>query len=284
MSYYEKEYPDVNEVVYVRITKIQDDSIYCKLIEYGDKEGFLPITDLDKKSQANPKKYFNENKIYPMTVMRINKNNGTIDLNYNRIKADEREKYVEKFEYFVKIFKFTSEISLLSNLLMEKVLPATMWKLVQKCDINNSKEIYNTILDDPASYMEDITSNYPDLAKKTLDNVESRITRSRMIIHQEIKLFVTCQNAINVLKEILSSSSEDIAQNIKIEYVNAPKYRIVVEGKTNNECDEKLNNCLESIKKKINGNNSITLNMGSKTTVKENEITFKNLAKHAKIE
>jgi translation initiation factor 2 subunit 1 len=278
MSYYAKEYPKVDEVVCVTISRIEKDALYCKLIEYEDKEGFLPITGLNRKSHYNPKKYFKENKIYPMTVMRVDENKGIVDLSYNRIKSDdEKKKYVEKFEYFSKIFKFTHEISLLSDLLMDSILPTTMWRVLQKDDIDNSKEIYTSILDNPAAYIEDIITAHPNVAQRALDNIESRITRTYMTVHQEFNLNAICTNAINVLKEILTYPNDEV----KLEYVNAPKYRIIVEGKTEDECDLKLERCIDHLNNTISERTGIIFNIGNKTVAKEKEIFIRNLPRDA---
>lgn len=86
MSYYETDYPNLNEVVFVTIDNFTDDAIYCRLVEYKNKEGFLPITELDKKVQPNPKKHFSEKKVYPMIVMDVDTDKGVIDVSYRRIK------------------------------------------------------------------------------------------------------------------------------------------------------------------------------------------------------
>lgn len=279
MSYYSKEYPEKGDIVYTTISRIENDALYCKLIEYENKEGFLPITGLDKKSQSNPKKYFKENKIYPMTVMDIDADTGTIDLNYNRIKSDDRDKYLEKFDYCAKIFRFTHEISMLTDLFMDSILPKTMWKVLQKEDIDNSKEIYTSILDDPAKYIKEIMIDNPEMEKKTLDNIESRIVKTHMSIHQEFYLNITCNNAVNVLKKILNYQNDDA----KIEYVNAPKYRIIVEGKTDDECDTKLKACINYLKTAASEWTGVMFSIGSRIVAREKEIFIKHLANNANI-
>lgn len=274
MSYYETNYPNLNEVVFVTIDNFTDDAIYCRLVEYKNKEGFLPITELDKKVQPNPKKHFSEKKVYPMIVMDVDAAKGVIDVSYRRIKEIDREKYLEKFDYFSRIYRLTTEISLLYNMLMDNILPFTMWRVLQKDSIENSKEIHDMILDNPASYVETIIADNPIETKKILENIESRITRTQLIIHQNFELAVACNEAVNVLKNILSYTDD----RLTVEYVNAPKYRIVVNGKTEQECDDKLRKCLNTLQERVGSDrNKIMFKIEKKVIVKERELCIKYL-------
>lgn len=285
MSYYEADYPNLNEVVFVTIDNITDDAIYCRLVEYKNKEGFLPITEYDKKvNNSNPKKHFSENKVYPMITVpifdedtgeaMICDKSGIINLSHRRIKQCDHEDLLKKFDYFSKIYRLTREISLLSNILMDNILPLTMWRVLQKDNIENSKEIHDMILDNPSSYVESIVTNKPIETKKILENIESRITRTQLIIHQEFELAITSNRAINVLKEILNYSDD----NLTVEYVNAPKYRIVVNGKLEQECDDKLKKCLNVLQERVGSDrNKIIFKIGNKFVAKERELCIKYL-------
>lgn len=169
----------------------------------------------------------------------------------------------------------TTEISLLSNMLMDNILPFTMWRVLQKDSIENSKEIHDMILDNPASYVENIlANNKPIETQRILENIESRITRTQLIIHQDFDLAVACNGAINRLKEILSYSDD----NLIVEYVNAPKYRIVVNGKTEQECDDRLKKCLNTLQERIGSDkNKIMFKVGNKMVAKERELCIKYL-------
>ena len=46
--YYEREFPNPGETVVVKISKIDTMGVYCTLIEYGDKVGYIPIPELSQ--------------------------------------------------------------------------------------------------------------------------------------------------------------------------------------------------------------------------------------------
>lgn len=277
MHYYENDLPTINEIVFVKVYKIGKDAIYCKLIEYGNAEGFLPKTELDKGTYNNAEGVFKEKKIYPMAIIPIfdattgealiADKNGTIQLSYRRVKICERDDYVRKFEYMAKIYRLTNEIATLSNTTLDVVLPVTMWKYVQKSDLNNTKELYTAILDNPQSYVK----NIPELSK-AIENIESRITRTSMTVHQEFEFVVLCNNAVDVIKEILDHKDNDST----VEYVSAPRYRIVVEGNSEKECDDKIKKCITLLKSRI-VDRKIIFEITTRKIIKEREVSLKFL-------
>lgn len=262
MSYYSEQYPKVDDIVIVTISKIEKDAIYCVLLEYDNKEGFLPITGLDKKSNANPKSYFKTGHRYPMTVTNVEEDK--IDISYNFIPQREREKYVNEFDFMAKIYSFTNDIILMTGLTKEEILSKTMHQVVNKDMVtsakNDTKDIYFSILENPFSYMQKLIDDYPDDMPKLVDEIEKRIIKSTMIYCQEIDITVLCKNGVNVLKDILNITCNDY----KIEYVNAPKYKLIAEGADETECYSKIKKGLDVIKKNIEKYSGIVFSIEDK--------------------
>ncbi|ATZ80727.1 eukaryotic translation initiation factor eIF-2 alpha [Bodo saltans virus] len=271
-TYYGNDYPKSNEVVFVVISEFSDDSIYCDLVEYGCKKGLLQRKELDKKIRYNPKKHFFENKVYPMLVLDVDELHGHIDLNYSRIKEKEREQYMENFNYFSKLYNMMHEFIVLSSLNSGLIYPQTLWKFLQKDNIDNSRELFLSIMDEPGIILDEIKNEHPNEVTNYLIDLEPRIIKTSMFINQEFKLALTCSNAVDALKEILRINNPDF----KIEYINAPKYRIIAEGKTQQECYEKIEKCLEEIKKNMDRfQNKVIFCLGEKKIIKEREISIK---------
>lgn len=229
MSYYENNYPEINEVVYVKINSFSEHGIYCDLIEYNNAEGFLQNTEMDKKIYYDRKKYFNFSKVYPMIVIDINFDKGHIDLSHSKIKPEDRDKYIKYFDYLSKIYRLSEEFSKISQLPMNDVLPLTMWKFVKKDNIENSQKTFKSILEKPQNFIDHAKEIYPTQSIKFIDNLSSRITSTTMTLYRNIDLNFYCDNAVDEIKKILDFT--DVQTNVKIEYINAPTYRLIVECK-----------------------------------------------------
>lgn len=291
MSYYSNNYPEFDEVVFVTITSITEDCVYCNLIEYNNKEGLLMSKEMDRKIYYIRKKYFVPGKVYPMLITNIvilnnnlddecddecnnGKRNYRIDLSHKKIKSNERDKYIKYFQYVSRMYRLTSEFASMSNLMMKSILPLTMWRLMDKENLETSQQKYKSILEKPDDFIEGARGLFPSESNDFLDNMTSRISSTTMTIHQDFDLIIYCNNAVNELKNVLDYSSE----NLRIEYINSPQYKIIVEGKSDDGCNQLLNDCLEVIKERIE-NKNMKFQLGKKEIVKEREITIKCLPK-----
>jgi translation initiation factor 2 subunit 1 len=310
MSYYENNYPEINEVVYVKINSVSEHGIYCSLIEYDNKEGFLQNTEMDKKIYYDRKKYFNFTKVYPMLVIDINFDKNHIDLSHSKIKADERDKYIKYFDYLSKIYRLSEEFSKISQLALNDVLPLTMWKFIKKDDIENSQKTFKSILEKPNNFVDHAKELYPTQSLEFVDNLSSRITSTTMTIYKNFNINFYCDNAIDEIKKILDFT--DVDTNVKIEYINAPTYRLIVDCKFDFEdkrniiieksieshnikmkngekhdyikiiediCIEEFDMMINLIKERIAGK-KINFNLGDTFLAKEREITIKYLQKY----
>lgn len=246
MSYYGSNYPEIDEIVFVKIERFSDHGIYCRLIEYEGKEGFLMDTEMEKKIYYVKNKYFNFKKVYPMLVMDIDFDRERIDLSHKRIKADERDKYIKHFDYVSKMYRLSEEFSTISKLAMDVILPLTMWKHAKKDELEASHKKFKSILQKPDSFITDAKKFYPTESEDFLDNLASRITSTTQIIYQNFDLIVYCEDAINEIKNILSFPNMET--NIQLEYVNSPTYRLIVECKFNDERNDFIDNYVENQK------------------------------------
>jgi translation initiation factor 2 alpha subunit (eIF-2alpha) len=232
MSYYENEYPTANEIVLVKITEFTNFGIFCELIEYENKMGFLNCSELPKQINREKKKYFCPNKIYPMQRIKMSdiKDISQIDLSYKKVNIQELEEYNECAHYISKIHRLVNEFcSEFDTLDYNKILQLTMWKWLTNEDKLLAKNIFKSILEKPEFFFEHTKELYPEESSNFLEDLKSRITSTTMTIYQNFEIFAYCENSTEKLKQILDLSHDNLGSNTKIEYVNAPIYRFVIE-------------------------------------------------------
>jgi translation initiation factor 2 alpha subunit (eIF-2alpha) len=271
MNYYENDYPVVGEVVFVKIIDITDNTLYCNLIEYSNKSALLQTSEIGRMYKKCTS-YFSEKKVYPMLVVGVE--DDVVSLSYKKIRDTERDDYVKKIDFFSKIFRLTNEISTMSNLPMDLLMPVTFWRHIKKSDLDESKKIFHDILlDGGEEYLSYIPNEYQIDKLAISKSIRSRTTISYMTIHHEFEMIFLCENAVDVIRETLLYND----YMVSVEYVNAPKYRIVVQGKTKEECDERIEECFKTLKKKIE-NKKIIFKIGNQKIIKESEISFKFLS------
>ena len=278
MSIYNKKIPNVNDVVYITIEGFSESGTYCRLIEYDLTDGFILNTELDKWSRddkrltrVSDQKKFREKQIYCATVLAINMkninmknindnqntndntNNGvaSIDLSYKKIPLNLREKMVENFGYVMKIKQLCDEFVFFSKIPFDIIYDNTIRKI--NFNQSNAKELYYDILKNPEILILGLRKFEGDIYNQQCDdffeNLKSRITYTKMSIEQYFELLIYDTDAINKLKDILAYEP-DADTNTKVECVSSPRYKIISEGYTINECNSNINKCFELLKTK----------------------------------
>lgn len=276
MSYYENYYPEINEVVYVIVSAISENGVYCTLLEYEHKEGFLADTEMDKKIYYVKKKYFAIGKKMPMMVIDIDFNRDQIDLSHKQIKDDDRDKYIKYFDYMTKMYRLSMEFSKFSNINLTEILPLTMWKFAPKTNLIQSKETFKQILENPHDYLSETKKLYSDQTDQYLESMQSRISNTKMVVAHPFKLIINSGNYVNEINSIFDIKFEN-SDVIKIEYKNAPIYHIVIEGSNEEKCNQIFKEWYKIISEKIINKDIFFELIDDKVFVKDSEISIRYL-------
>jgi len=294
MCYYNKSCPNVNDIVFVKIKEFTTDGIYFNLVEYNNLEGYVLNTELGKSEtvETNGKdkkgkyihwfreKYFREDCVYAMIVDKVS--NDIISLSYQRLNHKDKNMLEEQYSYAERIYRLVEEFSVITGDNFEYVLDYSMRNLFDP-DANNMmdfKDIHDSILADPLVLFGELLNRCSDVQdtcvyNEFLKQLNLRIKRKNSRLSQEINLKVYCDNAITTIKSIF--------EDLDIEYVTAPKYKININSfVTENECNDELQRILEIIQNRITTiTNDVEFSLGEKEFT-TGDMTLKYLTKKDK--
>lgn len=83
--FYEKKFPEIGEVVIVKITKCTEIGVYVELIEYNNVEGLIMLGELSKKKIKSLGTYVKPNTIDAAIVIRVDEEKGYIDVSKRKV-------------------------------------------------------------------------------------------------------------------------------------------------------------------------------------------------------
>lgn len=259
MTYYNKEYPKIDDTVFVTVNKYSENGTYCHLLEYNNIEGLILNTELDRWSRddkrplrINDGKKFKYDTIYCARVIRIN-DNKTVDLSYKSIDINLREKLIDSFNYIQKIKILCDELSFLTNLNKETVYSLT----IRSFDFEKStpKDQYFNFLKSPEVFVQNFKESFPLESEMFIKNMKDRVTFTQMTIEQPFELLIYDTDAISKLQDILlyddlNENENESTTKIGVECISSPKYKIIVSSYTLEEANEKITKCFEILKKR----------------------------------
>jgi translation initiation factor 2 subunit 1 len=89
MRWYQNPFPNVGESVMVRCERITDIGTYCKLLEYGDLEALVPITEVTKQRVRLVSHIIPVGRVFVAIVLSVDAEKGYIDLSKKRVNEED---------------------------------------------------------------------------------------------------------------------------------------------------------------------------------------------------
>ncbi|ARF09809.1 translation initiation factor eIF-2 alpha subunit [Indivirus ILV1] len=258
--YFRNELPQTNDIVMVKVVREDEEfGYYCDLLEYDHVEGFLPLSELVKTKYVK-KHILKPDQVLPMSVSKIDKT--LVNLTKKRLSNEESDSKKEMFRVCNDINKLVNECYIMyqkgsqnPTLDITTFMDHTIWNLYETYD-NNYFKIYQIMLHDPLCIL---PSNIFDnaLTKAITNDINKRITYANKIVHLDLKLIVTDENPISIIKQILDLSKIQIPNcKITVLVMTSPIYRIRIEGDFN-DYDEVISLIKDQIIQNSNNTKSI---------------------------
>lgn len=243
-----KTVPILNDIVFVEVTHFSGKNTYCKLLEYNDLEGFVPITELDRKV-FDPEKQFKNNTVYPMVVTGFTQSEDgkmSVDLSYKKVQKDTRNELLLNFGNVNKLYGMLKEFCFLTQVPFDVAQSLVLFPKFEVCAqqyLTEAGALYKQYLRNPSEFFSDVDQSLQDQIALFVENMKSRLNITHMIIYQQFRLWVMQNNSLNILKSVLSYQ----ANGGQIEYVSSPKYQFTITCENDEERQTILNNFLSYI-------------------------------------
>jgi len=75
---YEQEFPEVDDMVMVRVNTINEIGAWVCLLEYNNKEGFILLSELSRRRMRSVAKHIRVGKQEVLQVLRVDKEKGLV--------------------------------------------------------------------------------------------------------------------------------------------------------------------------------------------------------------
>lgn len=95
--FYRNRFPEVNEVVVVKVIKLEDVGAYVKLLEYNNTNALILRSEFSKKRIRSVKRLIKEGGIEVVSVLRVDSEKGYIDLSKSRVNKEDVARAEDKY-------------------------------------------------------------------------------------------------------------------------------------------------------------------------------------------
>ncbi len=89
--------PEKGEIVVCKVTKILNYGVFAKLLEYGDLNGFVHVSQVSSGWVKNIRNVVKENQIRAAQAIRVDRVSGQIDMSFTKVSAGAQRAKIESW-------------------------------------------------------------------------------------------------------------------------------------------------------------------------------------------
>jgi translation initiation factor 2 subunit 1 len=229
-----KEWPKEGELIVATVYKVLSYGAFAKLEEYPEKEAFIHISEVSAGWVKNIRDYVRENQKIVARVLRVIPKKGHVDGSLKRIREDQRTKKIQQWKIEQKAEKFLE----LAAKSLDKDLDTAYNEVGYKImDIygeiyaafeGSAEDGINILLEDGID---------EEWAKAITDIANKNITPPEVQISGYLDLQTFAPNGVEVIKKALKTIEKE---NIQVQSVGAPRYRVTIKSPDYKEAEKDL--------------------------------------------
>ncbi|KAH0472284.1 MAG: uncharacterized protein KVP18_004857 [Porospora cf. gigantea A] len=129
LRFYEQKYPQVDEVVQVKVNAIQDVGAYGTLLEYNNLEGMILKSELSKRRFRSVNKLIKVGRVECVMVVRVDAEKGYIDLSKKRVSLEDIALCEDRYSKSKKVQQTIRHVAATFDIPVERLNELIVWPL-----------------------------------------------------------------------------------------------------------------------------------------------------------
>ncbi|KAI9493458.1 eukaryotic translation initiation factor 2 alpha subunit-domain-containing protein [Zychaea mexicana] len=226
---YENELPKVDDVVMVNVRQIADMGAYVKLLEYGDREGMILLSELSRRRIRSVQKLIRVGRNEVVVVLRVDEEKGYIDLSKRRVTPEDIAKCEERFNKSKAVHSILRHVAEKHDIALKELYESIGWPLYKK--FGHAYDAFKLAITDSTPVFEGMDIS-PEIMNELVSNIKRRMTPQPVKIRAQLDLRCTGIDGVNAIKSALTAgeavSTESVP--IKVTYLAAPFYVVTADA------------------------------------------------------
>jgi len=245
---YRNKLPNYNDVVMVKIDKVNNAGIYVKLLEYEDIQGFILMSDISRKKI--PLRSIKPGIIYSAVVLRIDEEKKYIDLSKKNVNLQQSEATKEKFNKSKIVHRIINELHRETNQSIESLYEMFVWDLYEKYE--HAHEAFKQIITGSLHILDSFKIQ-PHILNHFYAILQNRMSPKSIKIHAEIEVMNFGVKGMDDIKESFLEAKKLQYEGIEFQFLClvAPLYIIKSSVFDLHNGLKQLNNACNSVQKNI---------------------------------
>jgi len=241
-------YPSQGEIVIGTVKRVLDFGAFVSLDEYEGREGMVHISEVASGWIKDIREHVKKGQKVICKVLDINKKRGHIDLSIKDVNERQKREKLQQWKNEMKAFKWLEIIGEKLGIEMNE-LEKIGRKLLKEYD-----SVYSAFEDAGYEGYEVLSPIVGEaFAKEMAEIARENIKPKRVKVRGFFELKSTASDGIERIKKALLEAKKSLTDGVemKIEYIGAPRYRIVIEADDYKTAENVLKKATDIVLKKI---------------------------------
>ena len=246
------EWPNADEYAVAVASKVAPYGAYVKLPEYGEKEGFIHISEISSTWVRNIRNHIHENQRVVVKVLQVDEQKRHIDCSLRRVSSEARRFKNNEWKRAQKAEKLLELLGKENKMDIDTIYEQIGWPLEDYFG-----EIYKGLeraSDGGADAFTEVEAP-AELRNQLAELAMARIEIPSVEIDGEMIITVPGPEGVLIIKKALSSGLEkgktEEKSTVDIYTLGSPRYRLQIVSPDYKEAEEILSSILDTVTKTI---------------------------------
>jgi translation initiation factor 2 subunit 1 len=218
------EFPEEGELVVCTVQNVKNFGAFVTLDEYGDKEGFIHVRDVATGWVKYIRDYVREGQKVVCKVLGVDSSKGHIDLSLKSVNEHQRREKVQQWKNETKAEKLLEIVGARLEKSIDQCWEGFGYELVDKFGTLYGA-FESCAMDDDA--LKDVELS-GDWTKVFVEVAKENVTPPFVQIAGILELRSPAPDGVERIKSALRKGRESAEEELEIQYIGAPRYRLVM--------------------------------------------------------
>jgi translation initiation factor 2 subunit 1 len=243
------EFPEEGELVVCTVQSVKNFGAFVTLDEYGNKEGFVHVRDVATGWVKYIRDYIREGQKVVCKVLGVDTSKGHIDLSLKSVNEHQRREKIQQWKNETKAYKLLEIVAERLGMTVDQCYDkfaddmvdkfGTLYSAFEQCAANENALEENDLSGD-------WTKVFYDVAKEN-------VTPPFVQISGILELKCPAADGVDSIKRAILKGMGQAENHVKVQYVGAPRYRVVISAPDYKVAEEDLRQVTDAMIEEIKG-------------------------------
>ncbi|MDY6771613.1 MAG: S1 RNA-binding domain-containing protein [Candidatus Nanohaloarchaea archaeon] len=237
-----KDRPDEGSLVVIEVEEINPHSVYAQLEEYPGVNGLIHISEISRSWVRDIRKHLDEGeKTVALVLEEDDDDSDSVNLSLKRVNDNQKREKMQEWNKEKKADKFIEKVADRAGEDFDEVYENVAFPLQQ--EFGNTFDGFEEAVVDQEAIEDVIDDRYRD---DVIDVAKDNISLKQVKLEGELDIEVPTGHGLATIKEAIKAGD-----GVEVDYISAPKYKIKVWGRNQQQAKKRMDKAVNSIRGQI---------------------------------